>query len=260
MDVWASRDFEMIDNIFTADGVYEDAADQSKYEGIQEIKDFMRECVTWAPDTKVEPLSVFVSGNKGAVEWIWSGTQTGDIPDLMKATGKSFRICGVTILEFEHGKIKKNVDYYNAARFLHQLGVGFDFPAMKEVVIEHLNATRASLKQAMLEGDIETLRRIYSDDYGLVTRRGILLTRAERIEMLESGRLKYLDVGVETAVTVRVYGNTAVVRGVVDAAVTEFDGERRESHARRFTEMGVNESGDWREVSRQTTVIEIQAA
>ncbi|MFC2174155.1 ester cyclase, partial [Acidobacteriota bacterium] len=132
MDVWASRDFDQIDNIFAAEGVYEDAADQSIYRGRQEIKDFMRECVTWAPDTKIEPLTVFVSGNKGAVEWVWSGTQTGDIPDLMPATGKSFRIRGVTIFEFEDGKIKKNLDYYNAARFLHQLGVSFDIPGTEE--------------------------------------------------------------------------------------------------------------------------------
>jgi ketosteroid isomerase-like protein len=128
------------------------------------------------------------------------------------------------------------------------------------MVVENLNATRSSLKQAMLEGDIETISRIYSDDYVLVTRRGSLRTRAERIEMLESGRLKYLDVGVETDVTVTVHGNTAIVRGVVGAAVTEFDGERRESTARRFTEIWVHEGGEWREVSRQTTVIEIQAA
>ena len=94
---------------------------------------------------------------------------------------------------------------------------------------------------------------------GALSRHRNVLTRAERIEMLESGRLKYLDFGVETDVTVKVYGNTAVVRGVVGAAVTEFDGERRESSARRFTEIWVNEGGAWREVARQTTVIETQA-
>jgi hypothetical protein len=122
--------------------------------------------------------------------------------------------------------------------------------------VEQLSATRARLKQAMLEGDIETIKRVYSDNYGLITRRGVLLTRPERIEMLESGRLKYLDVGVETQVVLRVYGSTAVVTGVVGAAITEFDGERRESSARRFTEFWIYESGEWREVIRQTTVIE----
>jgi ketosteroid isomerase-like protein len=127
---------------------------------------------------------------------------------------------------------------------------------LSDLDIELLNSTRASLKQAMLDGDIETIKQIYSDDYGLVTRRGIFQTRTERLEMLESGRLQYLDVGIESEVTVNVYGNIAVVIGVVGAAVTKFDGERRESSARRFTEVWVHENGEWREVIRQTTVID----
>ncbi|MFC1639516.1 nuclear transport factor 2 family protein [Gemmatimonadota bacterium] len=131
--------------------------------------------------------------------------------------------------------------------------------ALSDMDIQHLNATRASLKQAMLDGDLETIKRIYSDDYELVTRTGVLRTRAERVEMLESGTLRYLHVGDETEVTVRIYGNVAVVRGVVSPAETEFDGETRQASPRRFIEIWVHENGQWREVGRQTTVTAIQA-
>ena len=127
-DVWASRDLDRIDSIFTPDGVYEDVPDQTSSRGREEIKEFIRECVTWAPDTKVELVSMFVSGDEGASTWIWSGTQTGEIPGLIVATGNEFVVYGASVYEFENGMISKNSDYYDAARFLAQLGVTFDFP------------------------------------------------------------------------------------------------------------------------------------
>jgi ketosteroid isomerase-like protein len=130
-----------------------------------------------------------------------------------------------------------------------------DTTTVSEAGIEQLIATRASLKTAMLDGDIESVDRIYSDDYGLVTRKGVLRTRSERLEMIGSGKLRYLRVGEEAEVSVKTYGNTAVVRGVVGSSETKFDGERREPGPRRFTEIWVYENGQWREVGRQATTI-----
>ena len=120
---------------------------------------------------------------------------------------------------------------------------------------KQLRAMRELLAQAMLEGDVEAIKRIYSDDYGLVTRQGMLRTRAERIKMLESGKLKYLNLGEETNVTINTYGKVTVVRGVVGSAETEFNGERRRKGSRRFTAIWVHEDGEWRQVGRQNTVI-----
>ena len=81
--------------------------------------------------------------------------------------------------------------------------------------VQQLIAARASLKQAMLDRDIETIQRIYPEDYGLVIRKGALRTRSERIGMIESGKLRYLRVGGESEVNIRTFEQVAVVRGVV---------------------------------------------
>ena len=109
--------------------------------------------------------------------------------------------------------------------------------------------------QAMIEGDIETIEQIYSDDYELVTRNGSLRSRTERIEMLESGKLRYINLGTESEVSVKIYGNIAVVRGIISAAETEYNGERRISTKRRFIEIWECMNSDWQEISRQTTAI-----
>jgi hypothetical protein len=88
-------------------------------------------------------------------------------------------------------------------------------PAVDDADVEELIAARASLKQATLDRDIETIKRIYSEGYGLVSRKGVLLTRSERIEMIESGELRYLRIGEESKVSIKTYGHAAVVRGVV---------------------------------------------
>jgi hypothetical protein len=127
--------------------------------------------------------------------------------------------------------------------------------ANSESEVEKLVAARASLKQAMLDRDIETIKRIYPEGYGLVTRKGALRTRSERIGMIESGKLRYLRVGGESEVSIMTFGRVAVVRGVVESSEAIFDGERREVGPRRFTEIWVHENGRWQEVGRQATSI-----
>jgi hypothetical protein len=121
--------------------------------------------------------------------------------------------------------------------------------------IEQLLATRATLRRAMLGGDAETLEKTYSDDYELVTRKGAVRSRAERIGMIEAGKLRYVRIGAESEVSIETYGNAAVVRGVVGPSETVFDGEKREAPARRFTEIWVFDNGRWQEAGRQATAI-----
>jgi hypothetical protein len=127
------------------------------------------------------------------------------------------------------------------------------------IEIEKLQKTREVLKKAMLDSDIETLNQIYSKNYKIVTRKGTLITRSQRIDMLKSGRPKYLNLGSESEVNFEVYENIVVVRGIVSSAETEFDGERRKSGPRRFTEIWINNDGNWNQIGRQSTSIVVSA-
>jgi steroid delta-isomerase-like uncharacterized protein len=131
-DFWSSKDIDQLDLIYAEDAIFEDVAEGASYKGLAEIKQSLHDDITYAPDVQVKIISILVVGNRGVLEWFWSGTQTGDIPGLMPATGKKFSIRGVSIFEFEGDRIKKQSDYYDAARFLHQLGVKFEFPATEK--------------------------------------------------------------------------------------------------------------------------------
>jgi steroid delta-isomerase-like uncharacterized protein len=126
---WDSGDLEMIDELFVDECVYEDVPDQTSYQGKDEVKGFLGELFEWSSDLKISYTNKYYGDDWAIVEWIWSGTQTGDIRGLIKSTGKEYSIRGTTIIELKRGKIKRLSDYYNSGRFLYQLGVKFVFPS-----------------------------------------------------------------------------------------------------------------------------------
>ncbi len=121
--------------------------------------------------------------------------------------------------------------------------------------IAALQATMQELYEAIVAGDAEAVVRICSDDYQLTNRRGVLRTKAERIQRLATGRLRYLNLGDREDVEIRTYGNVAVVTGIGRSTLYELDGEERQTGDRRFTAVWVLEDGAWRQVARQHTVI-----
>lgn len=126
-----TKNLSKVDVIFTDDCVYEDVPSLEKYNGKDEVKASLKEDFASVPDFKLEITSSIVTDKNAVFEWVWSGTQTGDIEGLIKATGKTFSIRGISIWEIQNGKIKRNSDYYDAGGFLYQLGVRFVFPSGK---------------------------------------------------------------------------------------------------------------------------------
>jgi ketosteroid isomerase-like protein len=59
-----------------------------------------------------------IQDGHGSIEWVFSGTDAG-----MFKTGKQFSVRGVSIVTVKNGKISRNVDYYDAATLMKQLGL-----------------------------------------------------------------------------------------------------------------------------------------
>lgn len=119
---WSARDVQQVLSFFTDDCVYEDIALGRVNRGKEELKAFLSETFAAFPDFTIEPKTPFMGGNWVGLEWVMSGTHKGDIPGL-PATGKSFSIRGVSIVEMAGDKIKNSRDYWDMATFLRQIGV-----------------------------------------------------------------------------------------------------------------------------------------
>jgi hypothetical protein len=73
-DFWSSKDIDQLDLIFSKDAIFEDVAEGASYNGLAEIKKSLHDDVTYAPDVTVKIISILVVGNRGVLEWLWSGT------------------------------------------------------------------------------------------------------------------------------------------------------------------------------------------
>jgi len=72
----------------------------------------------------------------------------------------------------------------------------------------------SDLGAALSKNDVAALDKIYADDYTLVTATGDVATKAQRLDAIKSGDLKFENVSFSN-VKVRTYGDTAVA--IVDS-------------------------------------------
>ena len=73
------------------------------------------------PDLKIDVTNRVAHGPQVAVEWIASGTHSGDFPGL-PASGRPFSLRGVTVVVRHEGKIVREAIYYDMAEVRSQLG------------------------------------------------------------------------------------------------------------------------------------------
>lgn len=86
---------------------------------------------TGFPDYDIKLKNSLVCDNQGYVDWIFSGTNTGQFAEVM-ATGKKVKINGFSHLYFnEEGRIYREDIFYNELEFLQQMGYSLEAPILK---------------------------------------------------------------------------------------------------------------------------------
>ncbi len=116
-----SRNMDQLLASYTEDVSYEDPGLGLVLKGKDQVRGFAQSFFDAFPDLKAVIVTTVVAGDRGASEWRFSGTQTGDLPGI-PAANKRMDVRGASIYEFEGGKIKRKVDYWDFATALRQLG------------------------------------------------------------------------------------------------------------------------------------------
>jgi steroid delta-isomerase-like uncharacterized protein len=73
------------------------------------------------PDVHFDVRETVAEGERIAIRWVMSGTHLGDLPQL-PATGKPFKIEGMTFYYFRGGKICAHRQAFDQLGFLAQIG------------------------------------------------------------------------------------------------------------------------------------------
>ena len=115
-EAWSAHDVERIVSYFTEDAVYEDVTLGELHRGRAAIAAFAEGTFADLPGFAVEQR-LLLGGAEGdgwaAIEWVMTGTE--------RTTGARFSVRGVSVMELEGGKIRRNSDYWNMADFQRQL-------------------------------------------------------------------------------------------------------------------------------------------
>jgi len=106
--------------------------------------------------------------------------------------------------------------------------------------------------QALIDADMPTLNAIYADDFFYNVASGQSVTKAEYLPRYESGDIK-INVSESESRDIRVYGNTALVNGIVHVNAT-IGGEDKDFRL-RYLNVWVKRSKGWVLVARQSTNI-----
>jgi ketosteroid isomerase-like protein len=120
-------------------------------------------------------------------------------------------------------------------------------------VQEEIKRIEGERNRAILAGDLAALDRVTSEDYTFITQRGELRTKAEILAGFKSGSFRYSAREVSD-LTVRVYGNAAVVTGRARQKGTENSNDY--SGENRFTRVYVRQGDRWITVALQVTLVE----
>jgi hypothetical protein len=119
---------------------------------------------------------------------------------------------------------------------------------------DQLRATERERLRSLVNGDVETARRLHADDFQLVNPSGATLSKDQYLGQIASGELDYV-LWEPGPMEVRRYGDAAVLRYQAQAQAV-FAGQK--TPLRRFWHTDVYErrNGRWQAVWSQATLVQ----
>ena len=112
---------DALHNDYAHNAVVEDSMYAAPLVGRGAIMGRKNVVMTAASDSRITVTNRLVHGNQVSVEWVATGTHTGDLPGL-PASGRPFSIRGVTVVIRQDGKIVRESLYYDVEELRRQLG------------------------------------------------------------------------------------------------------------------------------------------
>jgi len=128
-------------------------------------------------------------------------------------------------------------------------------PRSEEDARKEVAATEAAFHEAVLGSDVKKLESLLDESFIWLHRAGEQMTRRQLLDELESGELKYSKLETNS-VTVSVYGDTAVVRGVSQRQRGSSPGEASDDAGPFtifYTLTFVNKGSGWKAVAMHSS-------
>jgi ketosteroid isomerase-like protein len=110
-----------------------------------------------------------------------------------------------------------------------------------------------SYETAVLASDTVTLKKIWADDYTFINAQGVIATKAQRLANFASGATSVADARNHREITVRVYGDNAILQQLFTLHGT-FGGQETNTEV-RCTFVWLWKAGRWQMTANELTPI-----
>jgi uncharacterized protein (TIGR02246 family) len=134
--------------------------------------------------------------------------------------------------------------------FLTVVSTGAVLLAQEPAAAAAVLAQERRWAESLVKADLDALGRLYADDLVYVHSGGNIETKAQFLDRVRKGGLKYQKLDLVDP-KVRVLGQAAVVNGAFDVTVV-VDGAPM-NHRVIYTHVYAQRNGEWRLVAHQTT-------
>jgi steroid delta-isomerase-like uncharacterized protein len=125
-ELWSKGNVALIDELFTEDYVNIDPVNPGgQLEGREALRGLVTTYRTAFPDLAMPIIEQYCDAETGTVTSVWlaSGTQLGEMLGVPPTGIRGGNVMGVTITQFEDGKIAQDRAVWDALGLLRQLGV-----------------------------------------------------------------------------------------------------------------------------------------
>jgi steroid delta-isomerase-like uncharacterized protein len=122
-EAWSSCDPAQLTTVYAADAVFEEAV----LGGVvttnhEDLGNYLLAVCAGFPDLTATPVRGFMTEDRAVIEWILTGTYTGQFGDLLPGSGQQVEVRVASILTVSNGLITQEVDYWDVATLLSQFG------------------------------------------------------------------------------------------------------------------------------------------
>lgn len=119
---WNAHDVEKVLDFYHPDITWHNVAMEETYQGSMQVRGFLNSLIAAFPDLQFEVSWRIARGDEVAEEWTLSGTHRGDFLGI-PATGKPFRLDGMSHLTMVDGLFLRDEFYFDSAGFMRQVGL-----------------------------------------------------------------------------------------------------------------------------------------
>jgi steroid delta-isomerase-like uncharacterized protein len=122
-DAYNKHDIENLSTCYTEDATYDSPRTGRNLRGAGIVK-YVKSVWEAYPDAKAEVVTMREAGDGLIVtEWVFSGTNTGTLPNGSPATGRNVSFQGASFTQYKGDKIQSERVYFDLLDVLTQLGL-----------------------------------------------------------------------------------------------------------------------------------------